>query len=458
MAVSAPVTSINNFLLSDFTKSFHCVNQKCVLSHKLAEIDKKNFGQQYSEPIKSTNIFPRICVNCLLSKFGLYESTHKETLTYMNCISKSTKGRDDNDRIEGPYLRAFKMVKNIIPNEQVVFNANTIILPAGKLFLDLIMSDSDILFNNNKNIPTITIEVITNQISKILKFEINPYLYSYFKHLYDRLTLPDDKKNTFREYKYLEDLLCLDQKFETDCLDATFEIDAMLISNLINPIASLSHYVSKAEVVNISKNKNLNITLDEIICKEIPKEAEKADTADNAYGKFNFKNENFTADIITNPLKCVTKEKLQHFNSIMFSYVAGMRQLIVNRQLGLANYFTWDNNRDICSASGLHVSSFCLPHEITENNKVYRKFSPNVIWVESIGLVAAVDICQNEILVINRSTLLSNFIRLKMSNYEQSIQYSELELDLNTFKRDKLSYEYEGRKPRQPKMCLYAKT
>jgi hypothetical protein len=459
--MTTPVTSINNYLLANFATSKICITQSCVLSHRLAEFDRKNFGQQYSESSGNTNVFPRICDNCLVAKFGLFESMHKEeAVNYINCLQLYLQGKEGKQsNIEGPYLNAFKSVIDIVPETDVVFEEGTIIIPAGKLLIDLIMTETDILFNKTRIIPKIKLKHKYD--IDLLTLTLNPYIYSYFYHLHDRLTLPDQKNKKPHEYKYFEDILCLDKKNDNECLDATFEIDALLMSNLINPLASTSSYVSEAKTIPIKEDKLLYVVLDQVDPINPPTTAELSSLDNSLYSTVEFKNEEF-GELNKVDIKCVTKEKLQHFNSLLLSHIMGMKQLIVNRQLGLLGYFKKNDDPDdnIYSAIGLHIASFCFPSAITKNGtEIVRKVFPNVKWIEGIGLISTSNICQNELLVIDQSVDISDFIRLKMSNYEQSIKYSIPKININEGRENgRLSYDYEGRKSRKPKMCLYMKT
>lgn len=323
------------------------------------------------------------------------------------------------------------------------------------------MTDPEILFNINNQIPKIYIN------DKKTEYELNPYLYSYFKHIHNILTLPKvNDRTTTKTFKSLEELLCPNTDFQSDCLDATFEIDAILISNLINPTAGESLYVTKAKMLDILSKKEFHIK--HARTNETFKIPEKPHAEKSEFATIAFTKNNFVGDAIIKDVQCVEPEKLQYLNSLLKTEIIGMRQVMVNRQAGLFNYYRKpagdDNNPNLLheqvihSASGLQVTSFCVPHQIiSENESPYRSMFPNVTWMEGIGLVSTTNICQNELLVVDQSVNLTDFVRLKMKNYETSIKYFNLD-ELPPREETKLSYDYEGRHVRQPKMCLYVKT
>jgi hypothetical protein len=543
--------SLNNALLADFAKSAVCFQQSCVLSHKLVDIDKKNFGKQYANANgRNTAIFPRICSNCFAMKFGLFESFHTESFNFLNCIINKTQGLEMKDRLEGPYLRAFKSENKIIENIDLVFPKNCIIIPSGELLVDILMSDSDHLFNKSKSVPTIQLscdniekdppttdagktgtgtanvdlialfnkinsmntnnnttssnldtsiassnlntstdssilntstdssilstndsvavqevqtvqratvktlsDIINTPVRKPETFTINPYIYSYFKHLYDWMTSSSSYTKSNSKLTHFENILCNQDNLSINCLDATYEVDLLLISNLINPIAALSRYISEGRNIILNEAKSASVIHIDLQT-EPPLRAELATLERNLYAAVVFSNDEFEEDISTTDIQCLNTEKLQHFNAIMFNQIIGMRQYMVNRQMNLIT--DYPNDKGVYSAGGAHVSSFCVPSIIKNNEDIYRQHDPNVKWIEGVGLISTKDICKNDLLIIDHTVQLKNFTRVKMNNYEQSLQYVIPKMDESMLDGNgNLCYDYEARKLRVPKMCLY---
>lgn len=462
---SKHVSSLSSYLVPRLAQEAFCIQQDCLLSHKLVAADSKNFGKQYSDAQHATNMFPRICNHCMLSKFGLYDSNHKEGMTFMNCPKDFTQGTDNVERAEGPFLRAFKPVANIIDDINVVFEKNTIILPCGQLLIEILTAQPEVLYNKNKKIPLVKVSTTddiesgtTAAITAAANddndtpYKLNPYLFSYFKHLHDRQTLPANRNK--RDYKFLEDILCnggLDSSNELAC---TTEVDLLLIANLINPIAALSNYISLAETVALNDDKTLTVSIGSNTRPVgTTDDEELPDQEDSSFCKLN---------VVTRPLEKIPgieARQLQHVNGVFFSYTLNMRQLISNRFKGLLHYFSKKVAplKDIKSASGLHVASFCLPHCIMQGSNVVRKLHPNCAWIECIGLVATSDICENELLIIDETVPLEHFVRLKLNQYSEAIQYASPTVDDTAVTdADGSSYDFEVRKNPLLKACLYA--
>lgn len=430
------VASLSSYFISYLAKHPFCIEQDCVLSHKLATFDSKNFGKLYLGTQHPTNTFPRICNHCLLAKFGLFDSYNKEGLTSMNCIYYETQGTDTTDRKEGPLLRALKPVSNILSDFEIVFEKDTIILPCGQLLIEVMTSDPELLFNKNKNVPR-----VDTKDDKI--YSLNPYTYSYFKHLHDKQTIPIN--NDKLDYKTFEDILCVGNSKNSTDLACTSEVDLLLMSNLITPIAAESNYIKKAKVAKLDDEKKLHITITAIT---IVDPVELAESTKSPYCEL--KVDDPLVDVV-----CVSSKEFEHFNGIMFGYIQTMRHLIIQRLQGLKNYFDESIN-SIKSASGLHIASFCVPSKIMKGPYIYRGLQPNCTWKECIGLVSTEQICSNQLLIIDQSVKLEHFVRLKMNQYEETIRYATPTLDESAIKDDsRLSYDFESRTLPVKKFSIY---
>lgn len=246
------VPSLGNWHLPALASSNTCINVDCVLSHTLANCDPNNFGLHYAgQKVIPTNIFPRICRNCLSAKFGLFEVIQNENMSLVNCIVKKAQGADPEMRAEGPFLKAYKNSPSIVDKQLVVFLEGTLIIPSGQILMDILMAGREKLHNVNNKIPKIicSFEDDRSKMTMIL----NPYLYSYFKHMHVLQTTPS--KTQSRKFTRFEDLLIPDQSLNPfQCLQSSYEVDTFVISNLLNPLAANSTFVKEGKILRFENN------------------------------------------------------------------------------------------------------------------------------------------------------------------------------------------------------------
>lgn len=425
IAKSAVVSdSLNNSIMG--IESSSCINQECLLSHTLSELDTNNFGKFYTGKQSPTNIFPRICQHCLLAKFGLYEA-FVEFGPFVNCVVK--KSQKPNDNLAGPFLKAYKSIQNVSNRRNVVFANHTIILPSGQLLMEILMSSAEDLFNKDDSIPKI--------LHGLEHLYLNTFMFGYFKHMHDVMTNPSSQREKPSQPKTLDEILwCENMTNSNHQLQATAEVDTMLMSQLIQPTGSLSKYVVSGEST-ILEDKRLVIAMfrkGSIVTQERATDKESAVVTIGIW--------NLSKDIY--PFQI---QKVQYLNQYLTVQTTTMRQLIVNRKLGLQNYFI--NSKDN-SAIDLHISSFCFPRKIMEGDKTVQEYKPNCTFIPGIGLVSIGDICEGDLLIITRNVYLDKFTRLKMANYEDALRYNEINPKTTLSNH----YEKEVRIPIS-KSCMY---
>lgn len=411
----------NSIMSGKFT---NCVNRDCLLSHKLGEIDRDNFGKLYVGNQTATNIFPHICQHCLLAKFGLYESFVE--LGTIDCIVK--KSPKVGDKLAGPFLKA-SSIKNIENNKKkVVFPNNAVVLPSGQSLMEILMSNPHDLYDVNKNVPTI--------LNATNEYSLNAFIYGYFKRIHDVVSDQTSSRVNESQLKTMEDVLqCENIANLNQYLKASAEVDAMLMSQLIQPSGSLSKYVVNGES-SILDNKQIKVVI-------LPKLLSSPERADDKSASVTLGIWNSSKNIYS-----IGRKEIQLLNQFLSGHVFSTRQLIVNRKLGLQKLFE-DSHGD--SAIQLHVSSFCFPKQIMNTNECKKvKYNPNCSFIPGIGLVSTADICEGDVLIIDRNVYLDHFVRLKMSNYEDYTIYNE------DNKRRQISAKFvEIRKTFFNKSCLY---
>jgi hypothetical protein len=434
------MATLTNFHLPHLSYSPVCHNQNCLLSHELVTLDKNNFGLYYKSEEYPTNLFVRVCNNCLLAKFGLYERDNDNT-SFLNCILTKTQHDDKNFRTEGPFLHAYKTIPHVVADESIAFLENTIIIPSGVILMDLFMSDREELFDRDGTIPTVR--------ENGKSYRINPYIYGYLHLIHDLQTAPSTKPQLqLDQVKNFEEILYQTSNLDANlkCLAGTYEREVFMMSNLVHPLAALSNYVTTGTNYKLkSQPKQIDVSIrkNEIIP---PETAELASS-----------NKHINLTVTANgPFQGKTKlevRKVIAFNQIVQTSGLSMRQLIVNRKKWLSKYFNTDI-KTVYSAIALHILSFCVPSIIRKPDEAtYRRFYPNVTFIEGIGLVSTKDICINETLIANTSVGIDDFIKLKMNSYETGLKYNKLNLSSNILRN---SIAFEGRNREEDKACLYA--
>lgn len=423
--------TFSNSILSDLIKTPFCINQDCVLSHKLSELDPANFGKFYIGKQSPTNLFPRICRHCLLGKFGLYEA-YVDVQPFAIC--HKLQAVDNKD--VGPFLKASKAIVNLVNPAKVVFPSDTIILPAGQILLELLMADPEYLYNIKKKIPVITHDQ--------KDYFLNHYIYGYFKYIHEIITNPaNSNREKPNQMKTLDDVLwCENLTNSIHPLQVSAEVDAIFMSHLVQPTGSLSGFIVSGESSTIDETKELNINIiDDVV---------------NTPELVSDKRSRLVRVEIKNPkvnIHHVNPTNIQLLNQILSGYLLTVKQLILNRKSGLNEYF---NDNVDSSAIQLHISSFCLPFKIMRGTDVLLQYQPNCKYIPGLGLVSISTICEGDLLIVERTVNVENFKRLKMSKYEESMIFNEL----NSSKKDtypgQLSYLWESKIPATDKGCMYS--
>lgn len=445
MTTQAIAPTLKNFRQPLLALSPFCNDKICLLSHKLPQLDKQNFGKYYVANTEApTNLYIRVCNNCLLAKYGLYESDNNDNTSFLNCIIKKTQNDEDKQiRVEGPYLKAYKTIPHVVNDEDKVFEKYTIILPAGNILMDIIMADKEHLFNVDSTLPKVLLTLSPGPLT--VMYKLNPYIYGYFNHIHNIQTAPSTKQDlNLDKIKSFEDLLYQKSESENDkfCLAGIYEHEAFAMSNLIRSLAAESHYVKTGKNLILSPNKTLRVTLSGN--RDNDNDAELALTSKHINVETTIANANGKLSLGI--------EKVNGLNQIIQLGGLSVRQLISNRKEGLRNYFKKQDK--FYSADALHTLSFCVPSKITDsNNEIYRELMPNVTFLEGVGLVSTSDICKNELLIADIEVSLKDFIRLKMSSYNEGLRYSKLHVDNNVLPS---SYTFEGRNREEDKSCLYS--
>lgn len=422
-----PTTTFNDSFKQSVLSVSHCINQECVLSHKLATLDSANFGKFYTGKQYPTNLFPRICKHCLLGKFGLYEA-RVDIQPFANCVGRNVQAADNKN--VGPFLKAFKSIENLIDRAKVVFPSNTIILPSGQILMELLMTNPEYLFNVKKKIPIVRVGG--------KEYFLNHYIYGYYKRMHEIASNPANSAKP-SQMKSLDDVLwCENLTRAIHPLQASAEVDTVFMSQLIQPTGSLSAYVKKGESSIIDETKTLNITTTDDLKTGKELASDKTSYLANV--------------VVTNLQKNISGvelEKVQYLDQALAGELVSTRQLIIRRKVGLQEYFEEAKHN---SAIQLHISSFCLPCKIKRGGTVFLEYQPNCKFIPGLGLVSISTICTGDLLIIDRTVDIENFRRLKMAEYKESLLYTDnIKKDVYPYQ---LSYLWDS-KMTLSKNCMY---
>jgi hypothetical protein len=465
-AEAAPVVTLPSKGIKLNVVGNFCGFRKCISSHKMANVEPYNIGQYYAggavDPTRYTDLFPSICQSCLLAKFGLVESYNTANKTVYNCILEKTQGTSAI-RSEGPYLRAFKPSTSLVKRNAIVFEADTIIVPSGQVLLDILMSDPEKLYNDQK-VPKVIAHVdgtlIGSNVNLERKYTLNPYLFGYFKHIYDAMSCNSTIDTRGTEFTKLEHFISDKVMKASDniYLNTSYELDAFVLSDLITPTAGRSCYVRHAETLKLV-DKTMFV---EVVAAE-PDPAAYRDqyTAANEHSLVATVQSMDFREKIEGVKPETIRDLLDNLNPHLYT----TRQIMVNREPTLRNYFADRNHLPTRSSTALHVSSMCVPSlivetEMREEAKVLKRIKPNVMWVEGIGLCSTGPICDNDYLVINETVDIDDFIRIKVNSHKRTITYrdpKDLEVNKPAGTCDGgSSHSREIRRPAIPTMSMYS--
>lgn len=375
--INADFTTIDGFWSDEEEKKEDVTTLCCHSSHALMRLDGRGRHDFLDKP---TKIFPPLCGRCFLNKFSLFEDetrTFNNVHYYLNIRKKTCF----SDRKEGPFLRCFKVGVNIYQGS-FVFCKNTVILPVGCILFDAFMSDQYNLFANTFHSITYT--------KNNAKYVLNPYLFNYFKTIYEKKVNPSDPGSVIQ--------LMINETI----FNIAYQTDAYLFGNLIPPKAHfLSPYIKYGERIILLENNAVNINV-----TKIPDE----DDVDI---------------LITNPTTPYTTEDIKYMNEHVLKNASFVDEVSKKRKNELSNKYFVKNkscNNLPTSASGLYLAYFCIPSTIVDDNdwnKCIRYLRPNVKFEEGIGLISVDNIFEGDFLVIEACIPISSYVDSKASFLKQ---------------------------------------
>lgn len=414
---------ITRYRPKKYKKRMHDSPQ-CAFSHMFQnKYENDNLKKLYSNPngLTFSSMFNGVCKACFVSKFGLFESS--ETNLHQFTCAVPPKINSSNTLLQGPFLRAYKPSYSIV-KDNVVFPKGTVIFPCGNLLLDILMSSENNLYGNNKP-PFI------EKGADI--FFLNPYIYTYFKYLYEYTICFPSSTPTVNNSTRFDTLFCSQVKTTLSCLSAIYDIDAIIMSQLTDARGDESLYVTKAKRLNIK---------------------DRVSVTRNNEGALSYMEETQTEML---DMEFVTPAEVMKTYTKLAKRTLKMKQVMDDRQTFLKDLYLEralaageDVNifigiscpkSEICppdkyknklkTTFEFHCSSYCIPGIVlNKEGQPLSILNPNVQFVEDVGLVAMSDICHLEYLVIGLVIYENKYFRLELDDYNKSVSYkSKKELD-----------------------------
>lgn len=357
------------------------LEEKCILTHLLPSIKPKDFLNE--KPRIMTSAFPNFCDACLSNKFGLSECYYKGDSFFMNCMNKNAKIRKTTSTIyhEGPYFKALRS------DNGIAFEKDTIIFPVGSWLLDILTSDFHSLYHYFSYFLKI--------IYKGDQYSLNPYIFDYFKNLNIARRQPQPDVTRIDSFSDILNYCLIPTQ---DLYDYIYDVDSILMCQLLNPTAAHSKYISEGKSIILEENKSVEIKVDEI------KDPNRLVT----------ESKNVIVSTCTTHVKETATEeqpRMKSLDKVLFSYISPMRVAIQSSGLFLSSYF----DDKVSEAMVLNIASHCVPMCIKNNDTLIRKVTPNTRFIEGIGLVTTSIIYKNSYLIIDKTVALEKFVTFKMN-------------------------------------------
>jgi hypothetical protein len=366
-----------------FSENLKWLSSECILPHYFNKPDKK-----------LSEVFPSICISCLLNKLGVIESVHLGTNISLMCNNWMLKYQTIKSKInyeEGPFLKA-----SGTNSSNLAFDENVLIFPCGNIIQDL-LSANVFSLHFTEAIPKIIAK------DKSEYYVLNPFLYRYFNKLFKQKETQDvdkSKLNSTTENSTLK-LLSPYLNKTNSLLDAVYETDCCILSSLIQPTWRLSIFFEDHKSIILNKDKGIYFTSEEIHAGGKDFTILNFDISDSNSSKISDQKYNDVAD-----LYCIVNKFLNPmFNNIQLN----------------TEYFkvTLDENDN--NDMFIHLRLFCVPHLITSDNEIIRKVTPNVKLIPNLGLVSSAKIFEGDFFVVDTDMTLSTYYTLKMRQRETNV-------------------------------------
>ena len=179
-----------NVLYENISKYLNNFSNKCMYNHSLINLPndtnnelltkiKENYREYYSTSLekKGERVFKDFCSACTFFKLGLISDNIIRELKTFSCSTNSIGM--NNSFMLGSFIHAFnpykpdRPLKNIQsnhPSEKIAFPSGTLLIPTGKILLQLLALPQDVLAQGLKIIQIMSDEENINDIRKYYRF------------------------------------------------------------------------------------------------------------------------------------------------------------------------------------------------------------------------------------------------------------------------------------------------